>query len=43
MSNDIIEYGNAAHAAGVGLDRHLEGESTDNKIYDSPRKSKSSS
>jgi len=21
MSNDIIEYGNAAHAAGVGLDR----------------------
>jgi hypothetical protein len=40
MSNDIIEYGNAAHVAGIGLDRHLNEKSTDNKIYDSDQKIK---
>jgi hypothetical protein len=41
MSNNIIEYGNAAHVAGVGLDRHLNEESTDNKIYDSDQENQS--
>jgi hypothetical protein len=41
MSNDIIEYGNAAHVAGIGLDRHLNEKSTDNKIYDSNQENQS--
>jgi hypothetical protein len=41
MSNDIIEYGNAAHLAGIGLDRHLNEKSTDNKIYDSDQENQS--
>ena len=31
----------AAHAAGVGLDRRLNGKSTDNKIYDSDQENQS--